>query len=72
VNKTHAPHPTQHAACGAPHYVHVTAEPTFRALPEHRKCKRCSKVLEAADAGRPVFSGYEDPETGERGARVVK
>jgi hypothetical protein len=72
--KVHAPHPTQHAACGshAHHQVHVVSEDAFRAAPVDRKCGRCAKVIAALDAGRPVYAGYEDPDTGERGARRLK
>jgi hypothetical protein len=52
--KTHAPHPTQHAACGAPSFV--TVEYTDMAKVD---CKRCLKVLAALDAGRPVYRGLE-------------
>lgn len=71
MRKLHAPHPTQHAACGAPHYVSVVAESVFRSMSTESVCRRCAKVLAALDAGRPVYSGYEDPDTGERGARKV-
>jgi hypothetical protein len=55
--KVHAPHPTQHAACGAPSYVLVVSEDQFRVSTD--RCKRCLKVLEARDAGRPHYSGIE-------------
>ena len=73
MNKVHAPHPTQHAACGASYKVHVVNEQAFRTqTSEHSKCKRCVRVLAALDDGRPVYSGYEDPETGDRGARRIR
>lgn len=57
MSKVHAPHPTQHAACGAPSFVTVLVESAFGA--STNKCKRCAKVLAARDAGRPHFSGLE-------------
>jgi len=57
--KTHTTHPTQHAACGAPSFVIVVGEESFKNLPESSKCKRCAKVLAARDAGRPHYSGLE-------------
>jgi hypothetical protein len=55
--KVHAPHPTQHAACGAPSFVTVVSEEKFRVSPD--RCKRCIRVLEAREAGRPHYSGLE-------------
>lgn len=65
--RTHTTHPTQHAACGAPSFVLVVSEADFRA--STNQCKRCAKVLAARDAGRPVFSGYDDGQ-GDTGARL--
>lgn len=63
ASKVHAPHPTQHAACGAPSFVKVVSEPVFwrsvRGYTQHDPCKRCAKVLAARDAGRPHYSGIE-------------
>jgi len=43
----------------------------FKAKDPNRCCKTCAKVLAALEAGRPVYSGYEDPDTQDRGARVL-
>lgn len=67
--KVHAPHPTQHAACGAPSFVTVLVEPAFRA--STNQCKRCVKVLIACDAGRTAFRGYDDGH-GDTGGRKVR
>jgi hypothetical protein len=67
--KVHAPHPTQHAACGAPSFVSLVTEEAFRASPN--KCKRCEKVLAARDAGRPVYAGHDDGQ-GDVGRRVAR
>ena len=70
TTKVHAQHPTQHAACGAPSFVAVVSDDRFDAMGDDRRCKRCAKVRAAMKAGRPVFRGYEDPETGECGAQI--
>jgi hypothetical protein len=70
MQRVHAPHPTQHAACGAPSFVHATfTEEKF--LASDNRCKRCEKVLAARDAGRAVYAGYDDG-AGDTGARKVK
>lgn len=67
----HLQHPTQSAACGTNHTALTLSTATWKAKPEHLRCKRCAKVLTALEAGRPVYSGYEDPDNQDRGPRAV-
>lgn len=71
--KFHLDHPTQSVACGAAAHNDVLGLPAviFKTKDPDQCCKTCKKVLAAMEAGRPVYSGYEDPDAQDRGARVV-
>lgn len=72
IGKVHAPHPTQHAACGAPSTVAVARDDVaFAAVPLFSRCRRCAKVLAAARARRAVYAGFDDG-AGDTGARKVR
>lgn len=71
--KFHLDHPTQSVACGKAAHYDVLGLPAviFKTKDPDQCCKTCKKVLAAMEAGRPVYSGYEDPDAQDRGARVV-
>lgn len=69
--KVHCDHPTQHSACGAPSFVAVLREELFRLEVRANRCQRCDRVLAAKDAGRRIYSGYDDG-NGDTGARVAR
>lgn len=67
--KVHCDHPTQHSTYGAPSFVAVLREELFRLEVRANRCQRCDRVLAAKDAGRRIYSGYDDG-NGDTGARV--
>lgn len=72
MKKQHLEHPTQSTACGtAARGSFGLPRSAFKTLVEDWRCRTCAKVMAALEAGRPVYGGYEDPETGDRGARVT-
>lgn len=71
--KFHLDHPTQSVSCGKAAHYDVLGLPAviFKTKDPDQCCKTCKKVLAAMEAGRPVYSGYEDPDAQDRGARIV-